>query len=51
MFALTVGSLLAAFLPQLPILAITLVVILLGTVVTVSRRIGHIAHALNHRTP
>jgi phosphatidylglycerophosphate synthase len=47
MFTLTIGSLLAAFLPQMPILAITLVVILLGAVVTVSRRVGHIAHALS----
>jgi phosphatidylglycerophosphate synthase len=46
MFALMVGSVLAAFLPHLPVLAITLAVIALGAVVTAARRTLHIADNL-----
>ncbi len=47
MFALTAGSLLAAFMPRWPILALTLCVIIVGSVVTIARRTQHLARALN----
>jgi phosphatidylglycerophosphate synthase len=47
MHALFAGSILAALLPALPILAVTLSVIILGTVVTIFRRVRHLANELN----
>lgn len=46
MFALTVGTVAAAILPRLPIVAVTLAIIALGAAVTVIRRTLHLARNL-----
>ena len=47
MHALCAGSVLAALLPTFPVLAATLIVIILGSVLTVIQRVRHLAGALN----
>ncbi|HYA19101.1 MAG TPA: CDP-alcohol phosphatidyltransferase family protein [Burkholderiales bacterium] len=47
MFTLTVGSVLSAFLPSLPILAITMGVIILGSALTIMRRTFHLNRNLS----
>jgi phosphatidylglycerophosphate synthase len=47
MFALTIGSLMAALLPRQPVLAIALGVIVLGSVITLLRRISRLARNLS----
>ncbi len=47
MAALCLGSIAAAFLPNFPILALTLSIIVLGGLVTILRRTQHMAEALN----
>ncbi len=50
MFALTVGSVLAAFIASAPVLAATLAVIIAGSVMTIIRRTRRLARALHART-
>jgi phosphatidylglycerophosphate synthase len=47
MFALTVGSILAVALPSLPVMTLTLCVIICGGVVTIWRRVAHLANEVS----